>query len=97
MAAVKQGVGREEAHEVIKEHAVAAALGTREGKPNKMLEALAEDSRIPLSLDELRALISTPLEFTGDAHAQTQRVIDRIGAITTVHATAAKYRPGSIR
>ena len=97
MAAVKQGVGREEAHEVIKEHAVAAALGTREGKPNKMLEALAEDSRIPLSLDELRALISTPLEFTGDAHAQTQRVIDRIGAITTAHATAAKYRPGSIR
>ena len=97
MAAVKQGVGREEAHEVIKEHAVAAALGTREGKPNKMLEALAEDSRIPLSLEELRALISTPLEFTGDAHAQTQRVIDRIGAITTAHATAAKYRPGSIR
>jgi len=97
MAAVKQGVGREEAHETIKEHAVAAALGTREGKPNKMLEAIAEDSRIPLSLDDLRALISSPLEFTGDAHAQTQRVIDRIGAITTAHATAAKYRPGAIR
>ena len=30
MAAVRAGVGREEAHEVIKEHAVAAALAMRE-------------------------------------------------------------------
>ena len=97
MAAVKKGVGREEAHEVIKEHAVAAALGTREGKPNLLLEALGADSRIPLTVEELRALIASPLEFTGDAQAQTQRVINRIGAITDAHAAAAKYRPTSIR
>jgi len=97
MAAVKKGVGREEAHEVIKEHAVAAALGTREGKPNLLLEALGADSRIPLTVEELKALIAAPLEFTGDAHAQTQRVINRIEAITKDHSTAAKYRPASIR
>ncbi|CAB4598898.1 MAG: adenylosuccinate lyase [Actinobacteria bacterium] len=97
MASVKAGVGRELAHEVIKEHAVKAALGIREGKSNTMIAEIAADNRIPLTLKELEALLAKPLEFTGDAHAQTQRVVDRIGAITSAHAAAAQYRPGSIR
>ena len=97
VASVKAGVGRELAHEEIKEHAVAAALGIREGRPNTMISALAEDPRIPLTQSDLEALLSSPLEFTGDAHAQTQRVIHRIEAITSKAPEAAKYRPASIR
>ena len=97
VAAVKAGVGRELAHEVIKEHAVAAALGIRAGKANTMIEALAADSRIPLDRAALEALLSSPLEFTGDARAQTARVIHRIEAITSQHSAAANYRPTSIR
>jgi adenylosuccinate lyase len=97
MAAVKAGVGREVAHEVIKEHAVAAALGIRAGKPNGMIQAIADDSRIPLKLEELSVLLAKPLEFTGDAKGQTQRVVSRIDAITSAHAAAAQYRPGQIR
>ena len=97
MAAVKAGVGREIAHEVIKEHAVVAALGIREGKPNTMIAGIAMDSRIPLDEKALNDLLSTPLEFTGDAHAQTERVVNRIGAITKAHTAAAQYRPGAIR
>jgi adenylosuccinate lyase len=97
MASVKAGVGREVAHEVIKEHAVTAALAIREGKPNLMIQAIAEDSRIPLNLEELTALISKPLEFAGDAANQTKRVVNRIEAITAAHAEAAKYLPGQIR
>jgi adenylosuccinate lyase len=90
-------VGREVAHEVIKEHAVAAALGIRQGKANTMIDALAADPRIPLDKVALEALLSTPLEFTGDAKAQTTRVINRIEAITSKHPRAAQYRPSSIR
>jgi len=97
VAAVKAGVGREVAHEVIKEHAVAAALGIREGKPNQLIKAIAEDSRIPLNFEELTALISKPLEFAGDAANQTKRVVNRIEAITSAHAQAAQYVPGQIR
>ena len=97
VAAVKAGVGRELAHEVIKEHAVAAALGLRAGKVNNMIDALAADSRIPLDKAALESLLSSPLEFTGDARAQTTRVIHRIEAITSQHSAAAKYRPTSIR
>ena len=97
VASVKAGVGREVAHEVIKEHAVAAALGIREGKPNTMIQALAEDARLPLDRRALDALLASPLEFTGEAREQTTRVIHRIEAITKAHPTAAKYRPGAIR
>jgi len=97
MAAVKAGVGREVAHEVIKEHAVAAALGMREGKGNTLLEDLANDVRLPIDKAALDSLISTPLEFTGDARQQVARVVNRIDAITSAHPAAVQYKPGSIR
>ena len=97
MASVKAGVGREVAHEVIKEHAVAAALAMREGKPNNMFAAIAADARIPLDDAALKALISDPIEFTGDARQQVARVVSRIEAITSAHPAAAQYKPGAIR
>ena len=97
MAAVKAGVGREVAHEVIKEHAVKAALAMREGSANTLLDALADDARIPLDRKALDALLSQPIEFTGDARQQIARVVDRIDAITSAHPAAAQYKPHSIR
>ena len=97
MAAVKAGVGREAAHEVIKEHAVKAALAMREGKGNSLLDDLANDTRLPLDRIALDLLISTPLEFTGDARQQVARVVNRIDAITSAHSAAVQYKPGSIR
>ena len=97
MAAVKAGVGREVAHEVIKEHAVKAALDIRAGKPNTMIDSIAQDSRIPLDKSALLALLAKPLEFTGDALGQVKRVVGRIDAIAAAHPEASKYRPGSIR
>jgi adenylosuccinate lyase len=97
MAAVKCGIGREVAHEVIKEHAVKAALGMREGKKNTLLDDLAADDRLPLDRAALTALISDPIEFTGEARQQVARVVSRIGAITSAHPAAVQYKPGSIR
>jgi adenylosuccinate lyase len=97
MASVKAGVGREVAHEVIKEHAVSAALGMREGKQNNFLDAIAQDNRIPFDRAALDALIGNPLEFTGDARQQVARVVSRIEAISAAHPAAAQYKPGSIR
>jgi adenylosuccinate lyase len=97
MASVKAGVGREVAHEAIKEHAVAAALGMREGKANNLLAALASDERIPLNEAELKALIGNPIDFTGDAREQVSRVVARIETIAKKFPVAATYKPGSIR
>ena len=97
MAGIKAGVGREEAHEIIKEHATKAVLEMREGKGNSLLKALGNDSRFPLDQDDLENLISDPIEFTGDARQQIQRVLERIEKITSSNSSAAQYTPGAIR
>ncbi|MDO9485053.1 MAG: adenylosuccinate lyase [Actinomycetota bacterium] len=98
MAAVRKGVGREVAHEAIKEHAVSVALAMREESAgeNDLLERLAADPRLELSLDELHSLIAEPLSFTGAAAAQVQSIVSRVAAITAAHPAAAGYSPGDI-
>lgn len=97
MAAVKVGVGREVAHEVIKEHSIKAAHRMREGKTNTLLDDLANDARLPLDRAALDLLISSPIDFTGDARQQVDRVVNRIGVITSAHPAAKQYKPGIIR
>ena len=97
MAAVKKGVGRETAHEVIKEHSMATVAALRNSGVNDLLERIANDARIPLELAELKGLISEPLDFTGVAHEQTLQVIARVAEVTSRFSQAAQYRPGAIR
>ena len=97
MAAVKKGVGRESAHEIIKEHSTKAALSMRAGEANQLLDALADDPRIPLDRHELQQLISNPIEFAGAAKEQVTQVLSRINQITAKHQDAAKYQPEEIR
>jgi adenylosuccinate lyase len=98
MAAVRNGVGREVAHEVIKEHAVAVALAMREkGQPgNDLVEQLAADARLRLTQNQLDALLADPLEFTGAAGSQVAAVVRRIGNLVAEHPAAASYRPEPI-
>ncbi|MDH2430571.1 adenylosuccinate lyase [Sphaerisporangium sp. TRM90804] len=97
MAAVRAGVGRETAHELIKEHAVASALAMREsGAPNRLLERLAADERFPLDAAALEGLLADPAPFTGAAAAQVDEVVARVGAVVARHPRAAAYRPGAI-
>jgi adenylosuccinate lyase len=96
MAAVRKGVGRETAHEVIKEHAVATALSLRDGGDNNLIQRLAADDRLKLSLDEINSLMAQPLEFTGAARSQVAAIIDQIDAVSSLYPEAATYSPGSI-
>jgi adenylosuccinate lyase len=71
MEAVRRGGGREEAHEAIKEHAVAAALAMREGAfDNDLARRLGEDGRIPLSAAEIADVLSHSADFVGLAGPQ---------------------------
>ncbi|MDR3036218.1 MAG: adenylosuccinate lyase [Kitasatospora sp.] len=97
MGAVRAGVGRETAHEVIKEHAVAAALAMREGaRENTLVPALAADERIPLDRAALDALLADRLSFTGAAAAQVGELVRRIEQVAADRPEAAKYAPGDI-
>jgi adenylosuccinate lyase len=98
MGAVRAGVGREIAHEAIKENAVAAALAMREQgtERNELLDRLAADERIPLDRAALDALMGDPLSFTGAAAGQVAEVVRRIEDVVKAHPQAAAYRPGAI-
>ncbi|MGD9531196.1 MAG: adenylosuccinate lyase, partial [Pseudonocardia sp.] len=98
MAAVRAGVGRETAHEVIKEHAVGVALAMREKgqAENDLVGRLAADERLGLSAGALDGLLADPLAFTGAAVSQVRAVCARVDAIVTRHPEAAAYAPGAI-
>ncbi|NBX70722.1 MAG: adenylosuccinate lyase, partial [Actinobacteria bacterium] len=99
MAAVRNGVGRETAHEVIKEHAVQVALdmrGAAGADGNALISRLAEDGRLGLSFADLTALIEQPLEFTGAARAQVASIAQQVATLVSSSPEAATYRPEPI-
>jgi adenylosuccinate lyase len=97
MAAVRRGVGRETAHEIIKQHAVAQALAMRDsGGPNQLLAALAADGRLKLSRTDLDAIVTAPLELSGDAGRQVSTIVAQIEQVVQTDPAAATYQPGAI-
>ena len=97
MAAVRAGVGRETAHELIKEHAVAVALNMREnGGDQDLVQRLAGDDRFPLDEAQLEEALADRHAFIGAAESQVSRVLERIEGVTSRHAKAAAYAPGEI-
>ncbi|MDT4949571.1 MAG: adenylosuccinate lyase [Pseudonocardiales bacterium] len=98
MAAVRAGVGRETAHEAIKENAVAVALEMREKGTdrNDLFDRLAADSRLGLSTEQLQGLLAEPLSFTGAAREQVATVVARVDQVLASEPTAADYRPEPI-
>lgn len=97
MAAVRAGVGRETAHEVIKEHAVAVALAMREqGKEPDLLDRLAADDRLPLDRAALDEALADRTAFVGAAGAQVDSVVAEVQKLVDAHPDAARYTPGAI-
>ena len=98
VAAVRAGVGRETAHEVIKEHAVATALAMREQgiERNDLIDRLAADERLPLDREQLTALLDEPLAFVGNAPGQVDRFVATVEELAARHPDAAAYRPAAI-
>lgn len=98
MAAVRDGVGRETAHEAIKENAVAVALEMREqgAANNDLFDRLAADARLGLSRDAIDALVAEPIAFTGAATAQVASVVEQVNVVVAAHPDAARYTPGAI-
>jgi adenylosuccinate lyase len=94
MAAVQAGVGREQAHEAIKEHAVAVALGRREGaEGNDLVDRLAADGRLGLDRAALARVLDDPLGFVGAAPHQVAAFVAQVERVVAEHPGAAAYEP----
>ncbi|HEX6516639.1 MAG TPA: adenylosuccinate lyase [Nocardioidaceae bacterium] len=97
MAAIRNGVGREAAHEAIKQAAVGVALDMRRGQTeNDVFDRLAADTRLGLTRAQLDALLAQPISFTGAAVAQVEAVARRVAEVTDRYPDAAAYSPDAI-
>ena len=97
IAAVRSGVGRETAHEVIKEQAVAVALAMREsGSEPDLLDRLAADPRLPLDRAALDAALADEEAFTGAAGSQVDGVVAAVDELVSRYPEAAQYTSGAI-
>jgi len=73
MECVKAGMGREEAHQLIKKHSTTSS---------SFFEALASEKEFPLFLDQLKDLIKEPSDFAGMAVEQSRSIAQRIKSVT---------------
>ena len=98
MEAVKRGVGRETAHKVIKEHAVATVADLRTGavEKNNLLDRLAEDGRLGLSREELSEILRKGDQEVGAAKAQVAYFAGEVKKLEAKWPAAAGYLPGGI-
>lgn len=92
VTAVRAGGDRQEAHEVIRRHAIAAARALKDGAPsNDFLERLAADPSWEIALEEMQAVLD-PRRFVGRAPEQVDdflaEVVEPLLAGTSAEAPA---------
>lgn len=76
MEAVKKGGDRQELHEKIREHSMAAGSRVKdEGMDNDLLTRIAGDDGFGLTLDDIKGLLE-PSNYIGRAPEQTQEFVD---------------------
>lgn len=76
MDAVKRGGNRQELHERIREHAMAAGKVVKElGEPNDLLERIAADPAFGLSMEDLDKIV-VPENYTGRSAEQVKEFIE---------------------
>ncbi len=78
MDAVKAGGDRQELHERIREHSMAAGRMVKaEGKKNDLLERIAADPAFGMTMEQLEAIMK-PENFVGRAPQQVEEFLDQV-------------------
>ncbi len=91
--AVQAGGDRQEAHEVIRRHSIAAARAMKdEGKPNDMLERLAADAAFPVKAADLSTVTDASRFIGRAAHQVDDFLAEVIDPILVAAGDAAPAR-----
>ncbi len=98
MESVRRGAGREQAHEAIKEHAVASALAMRQqaSPDNDLVDRLGQDERIPLDASAIRAILEHCEDFVGMAGNQVDVFASDVATLSQRYPEAAQITKGRL-
>ena len=93
MDAVKKGKDRQEVHEWIRQHSVAAAARVKgEGEANDLVDRIADDPRIPVTKEEILEMLK-PENFVGRAPEQTEEFLEQyVDPILAANGDSADVR-----
>ena len=87
MEAVKRGGDRQELHEKIRQHSMAATARMKEGEPCDLLDRLAGDSAFGMTRAELDHVMEPKL-YIGRCRQQVERFLDECGPLLKDAAAA---------
>jgi adenylosuccinate lyase len=99
--AVRHGIGREQAHSLIKKHAIAEALRMREqgSDTNNLIDRLSEElefKKTGITGAMLADVLKDKSQFLGNADAQITAVQEKTKPLLTKYPDEADYEPGDI-
>jgi len=78
MSAVKKGGDRQQLHEKLREHSIAAAKAVKEeGLPNDLIDRICADPAFRLERGEIEAVLK-PINFTGRSAEQVEEFVQNI-------------------
>ncbi len=95
LAAVAAGMGREQAHRVIRSHALRAATARRDGDDHDLWASLGDDPAFPLDTVQIREA-ATGDGLAGRAGSQVDSVARAVAGVVDAHPHAATYRPETL-
>ena len=99
MLAVERGIGREDAHHIIKKYAIAEALNMREGKEPEIAKKLSADPKfisVKITEKEIKKILENKEVFIGNAKKQIEEVSKKTGVLLKKYSKEAKYEPREI-
>jgi len=99
--ALKQGIGREQAHSIIKKHAIAEALKMRNKgiHQNNLAENLANDPIFienGITLQNINIIIDKRSNYIGNAQKQIDEIIENTKQTIIKYTSQASYEPKEI-
>ena len=90
LAIVAAGLGREEAHELVRTHSLASTDGA------DLIARLAADPAVPLDRAALEAALADRAALIGNARTHVADVAASVKAVVDRYPTAAQFDPGEI-
>ena len=95
--AVRAGVSRQDAHEVIRRHSVAAARAVKDdGARNDLIERLGADSALGVPVEDLRDA-ADPRRFVGRAPEQVDEFLEEVVEPILAGASAVSVEREELR
>ncbi len=96
--AIRKGMGREEAHELIRKYAVVEALRMREqgNYENNLPFLLGDNPNFPLTREEITQMLQDRDHFVGNARKQIYDFVGDVQKLIQRYPEEASYEPGQI-